>query len=1015
MLKLQKLIKYRCARSRVPRGSQEKLARTTDFRLFAERLAQLIPKLSLVALLGLVISSLFVNTFANSDMAQAAEYTTSSGDTTISMSIGGAGENEQVAAGRGNTTYRAHTVTLNAANIEGYVLTISGSPNMTNPSGSSTANTVTAISNANGEVGANITPNTWGYYYGEYNSTNGTSKESVKYKALPAASTTIDSGKPSNQTLTNLTRNLVFAVKFGEDINEGRYYANVNLSISATPKQLLTLADIATMQEMTADICIATPTNYSKQLTDNRGDKKSYWVAKLKDGTCWMTQNLDLDLSGITLTSSDSDISGTWTPNLSSGLWSDTTYTTLRYYDAGKYVYTGGSTTNNCGGQTTGLAGCTSKGWVNVSGGNYAASSDPNFSSVVSGNTYNAHYLVGNYYSWGAATAGTGNSITSGDASSSICPKGWKLPPNSGTGSYANVLSGVGLGAIFSAPYYMVYTGVIDGARLYDAGAQGRYWQSTASSDANAYVLKFDTVLDTTSTAYGRSYGRSVRCVADMENKTPVIPPTTDTIKTVTNLQDVTVEVCENSAIGDTATLRDSRDNNTYTVGRLADGKCWMTQNLRLAGGTTINSTNSDLNGISSYTLPANKTATFTKDNTLQQMRNASDNDYGARYSWCAATANTCQSSGTPIAADTDAASSICPKGWKLPQKDAYSTLNDKSSVWATNSGKNGRWLGATAASSGGGFFPAAGGIYPEYNLAYEGSGGRYWSRTANSTENAYYLRFDSSSSGLSGGGRYPGYSVRCVVEASSSTPVTPPTTADTIKTITKMQEMTSAVCNKSSIGDTATLTDSRDNSTYTVAKLSDGNCWMTQNLRIVNKTITPADSDVSSNFTIPASSTSGFSSNTASNAYYGGDTAYGAYYTWCAATAGTCSSAASGNDASASICPKGWKLPEGGTSGDFQTLYNKWTAATWTTSSGKNGRWLGAASTGAGGAFFPAAGRYGSSSPTGVGSDGRYWSRLASDTGRADILSFDSGTINPTRNYSRNNGMSVRCVAYSS
>ncbi len=41
---------------------------------------------------------------------------------------------------------------------------------------------------------------------------------------------------------------------------------------------------------------------------------------------------------------------------------------------------------------------------------------------------YDAHYLVGNYYSWNAATAGTGGNIEVGNASGSVCPKGWKLP-----------------------------------------------------------------------------------------------------------------------------------------------------------------------------------------------------------------------------------------------------------------------------------------------------------------------------------------------------------------------------------------------------------------------------------------------------------------------------------------------------------------------------------------------------------------------------------------------------------
>lgn len=40
-------------------------------------------------------------------------------------------------------------------------------------------------------------------------------------------------------------------------------------------------------------------------------------------------------------------------------------------------------------------------------------------------------------------------------------------------------------------------------------------------------------------------------------------------------------------------------------------------------------------------------------------------------------------------------------------------------------------------------------------------------------------------------------------------------------------------------------LIDIRDKITYTVAKLADDKCRMTQNLRIVNRTISPVDFDV--------------------------------------------------------------------------------------------------------------------------------------------------------------------------
>ena len=75
------------------------------------------------------------------------------------------------------------------------------------------------------------------------------------------------------------------------------------------------------------------------------------------------------------------------------------------------------------------------------------------------------------------------------------------------------------------------------------------------------------------------------------------------------------------------------------------------------------------------------------------------------------------------------------------------------------------------------------------------------------------------------------------------------------------MQDMTSKIAENTPIGTVATLTDIRDNNTYTVRKLKDGKIWMTENLRLIDKTISSADSNLPSGetYTIPASDTSGF------------------------------------------------------------------------------------------------------------------------------------------------------------
>lgn len=220
---------------------------------------------------------------------------------------------------------------------------------------------------------------------------------------------------------------------------------------------------------------------------------------------------------------------------------------------------------------------------------------------------------------------------------------------------------------------------------------------------------------------------------------------------------------------------------------------------------------------------------------------------------------------------------------------------------------------------------------------------------------------------------------------------------------IKKMQDMTSTICTNAAANSTGQLYDTRDDSTYTIQKLSDGKCWMTQNLRIVNKAITSADSDVSANYTIPASSLWSDTSATTNKAYYNNDTTYGAYYTYYTATASTNPSS---GEASSSICPKNWRLP---TNAEYQTLYGKGKSG-WTTNGGKNGYWIGAANA-TGGAFFPAAGFVGSGSLNTAGSYGYYWSSTASSSTGAYYLYFDSSGLGTYYNY-KYLGFSVRCVA---
>lgn len=124
------------------------------------------------------------------------------------------------------------------------------------------------------------------------------------------------------------------------------------------------------------------------------------------------------------------------------------------------------------------------------------------------------------------------------------------------------------------------------------------------------------------------------------------------------------------------------------------------------------------------------------------------------------------------------------------------------------------------------------------------------------------------------------------------------------------------------------TVTDNRDGTTrnYEIAKLADNNCWMLTNLKLGKTTgtttLTPANTNIATNFTLPQLITTGATSydNPQAIGPVPGDTSsgatnYGYLYNWPAATAGetrTTMPAGSGN-APYSICPKNWRLPVGG------------------------------------------------------------------------------------------------------
>ena len=153
------------------------------------------------------------------------------------------------------------------------------------------------------------------------------------------------------------------------------------------------------------------------------------------------------------------------------------------------------------------------------------------------------------------------------------------------------------------------------------------------------------------------------------------------------------------------------------------------------------------------------------------------------------------------------------------------------------------------------------------------------------------------------------------------------------------MQNFTLAQCQTNATDHDYVVRDRRDGSEYTVRYIN-GNCWMTQNLRITHSmgqpegTILGTDSNFSAtSFTFDGDLTLG---DDYTQAYYHTPTAediaasgnqytaeqLGAWYNFCAASAGEVCQSDTAQDSTQDICPAGWRLPTGGTtSGEMYDL----------------------------------------------------------------------------------------------
>lgn len=402
---------------------------------------------------------------------------TSQIDASIQLTLGGKRIEETLNASDAATNpdesgkVLTEVATITVENTDSYMVTVSGNTNLTGESNSK--HLIPSISH---EKTLGSMQNEWGYY-GVLGDSEETWNPNTNFKALTSNQQTIGTG---GTTIDNITKKvtLFYGARVDDTIMEDFYGNTVTISVVAQPRTATVTMNkfnsITAMQEMTTDICKAASENDTAYLQDTR-DNKSYWVTKLHDGNCWMSQNLDLNITTSNIKAATSDLAVNWTTSstyppkatTTSLTTGESALTGTYSWDLGLYLLNTPTATATCPPNNTGLSACITEGFINVSG--WTPSKDPNFyrttgyqgtdgitnctkNANMAANPnatgvcqiYDAHYLVGNYYQWNAATAGTGGTIWDENAGGSICPKGWKLPDskygNRDSGSFAGLL-----------------------------------------------------------------------------------------------------------------------------------------------------------------------------------------------------------------------------------------------------------------------------------------------------------------------------------------------------------------------------------------------------------------------------------------------------------------------------------------------------------------------------------------------------------------------------------------------
>ncbi len=706
-----------------------------------------------------------------------------------------------------------------------------------------------------------------------------------------------------------------------------------------------TNTDAVCMQDINDTVITSMTEGTQHTLIDMR-DGKSYFIAKQADGKVWMTQNLDYDLStSVTLTHNNTDL-GYTTSNLAK-TWTPSNNTIT---GSSEWVQDNTHAVSKDHGDIYDYDG-TKRG--------------EDFSTTCIDNSTCAHYHAGNYYNWPAAVAEnlpTGNSVYT-VAEDSVCPAGWRIAKGADS-SYTvsdmviaiNVTHDIGAFLLMTTDdsSSVILTdsqrATIIGSPLYLIS--DFYYTNVRKDATNAYDVYIKEMLSN-KTYDEYYYGASIRCIARMTTGT------------------TTVNFHGNGASNTMASRTvPSGDSITTTNEFEYEGHKFIKWNTA-ADGTGTDFTATSVRVAPNVTTTFDLYAQWEEAFIIKYDGNGADSGHGMSKQHEVADGET-----ITLAASNFKRAGYGFLGWSATQIDPdaadFATQLANANIFGPT-----QTIVATAAAFNK-TFPATATLYAVW-----------------------------------------------------------------IKSAGDIQDWLG--CSSMSIGDVTARNDTRNNETYAIAKLADGNCWMIENLRLSSAYST--DSTKAQGFGgnfwgLADSEFASFNSGLVENSLYTPNSSsttkkiitgnfveyriprfslsssvvdyssmnarfrlvsHGGLYNWPAAMANTnqINTANISQNSGTSICPSGWRLPTGSSTGEFGVINNLTNSGLTTSSAGlrkyPNN--------------FIYAGYMWNSTVNENHTMGYYWSSTVSSDNGAYILKITGTQVDHQTSF-KTVGASIRCIA---